>query len=294
MKAIAYLSFIGFVLILLLTSAKPANQTNYKLLKKVSTTSIADGVYFNPQKFYNKQCTFCHNDKGRMGPPMGKIKEAYIKIYPNKKDFVEKMTLFVLKPIDENRLIVNNKGKYKVMPEGMFFDKKKIQKVAEYIYDHVEVPVYSLKTEPDKSLLPKNKNKGKAKIYNVNIGLAKGADICKIMNLHAVDFDYAQSKVNAKMAKQLDMLVVFLKANPEIKIEIRNYTDARGTAKHNLELSNKRAQAIRTYLLKKGILSTRVRAKGYGETRLLNHCKDGVKCTEKQHSQNRRTEIVII
>ena len=43
----------------------------------------------------------------------------------------------------------------------------------------------------------------------------------------------------------------------------------------------------------KGIDENRLRAKGYGETKLVNQCVDGVKCTEKQHEQNRRSEFII-
>ena len=95
------------------------------------------------------------------------------------------------------------------------------------------------------------------------------------------------------MAKQLDNLVQFLKTNPKINIEIRNYTDSRGTAEHNLKLSTKRANAIKRYLINHGISYKRITAKGYGESNLLNHCKDGVTCTEAEHAQNRRTELII-
>lgn len=37
-----------------------------------------------------------------------------------------------------------------------------------------------------------------------------------------------------------------------------------------------------------------IKAKGYGETQLVNHCKDGVKCSEDEHQENRRTEVKIL
>jgi outer membrane protein OmpA-like peptidoglycan-associated protein len=58
-------------------------------------------------------------------------------------------------------------------------------------------------------------------------------------------------------------------------------------------LSEKRAQSTKDWLIKKGIESTRLTAKGYGETMLVNKCADGVKCTEKQHQQNRRSEFIV-
>jgi len=62
---------------------------------------------------------------------------------------------------------------------------------------------------------------------------------------------------------------------------------------HNI-LSKKRAQEVVNYLKNKGINSDRISAIGYGETKLLNHCKDGVKCTDYQHEQNRRTEFKVV
>ncbi|MNR21185.1 Photosystem I chlorophyll a apoprotein [compost metagenome] len=59
-------------------------------------------------------------------------------------------------------------------------------------------------------------------------------------------------------------------------------------------LSEKRAQSTKNWLVKKGIDASRLTAKGYGETQLVNKCADGVKCTEKQHQLNRRSEFIII
>nr|MBS9767803.1 OmpA family protein [Flavobacteriaceae bacterium] len=56
----------------------------------------------------------------------------------------------------------------------------------------------------------------------------------------------------------------------------------------------RRAQAVVDYLVSKGIQRSRLIAKGFGETRLVNKCSDGVNCSEAQHQQNRRTEFRII
>ena len=275
------------MLIWVLTSATSVPKGNYKKIAPHHTI-VNDGGYFNPQKFYNKQCTFCHNEKSKIGPSMSHIKVAYLNTFPKKEIFVQKMTAFILNPNAENRLITENLTKYKVMPSGMFFDVKKMQKVAEYIYDKVELP-----PELKKANEKKKEVQNKKKIIEAKIRLEKGIDICKILNLKPVDFEFAKVSINPAMAKQLDNLSHFLKENPTINIEIRNYTDSRGSAQRNLLLSNKRASAIKRYLIKHGISYKRIKAKGYGETNLLNHCKDGVKCTEEQHAQNRRTELII-
>jgi peptidoglycan-associated lipoprotein len=60
-----------------------------------------------------------------------------------------------------------------------------------------------------------------------------------------------------------------------------------------LKLSQKRAQAAVDYIISKGIEKQRLTATGFGESRLKNHCKDGVECSEEEHAQNRRTEFKI-
>jgi len=60
-------------------------------------------------------------------------------------------------------------------------------------------------------------------------------------------------------------------------------------------LSDRRAKATRDYLLSVGISPERiVSAIGYGESRLLNHCSNGVKCSDEEHSVNRRSDFIIV
>ncbi len=77
-------------------------------------------------------------------------------------------------------------------------------------------------------------------------------------------------------------------------VEIASHTDSRGNATYNMDLSERRAQAVVNYLMAKGINASQLVAKGYGETRLTNRCSDGVTCTEREHQANRRTEFRVI
>jgi outer membrane protein OmpA-like peptidoglycan-associated protein len=61
--------------------------------------------------------------------------------------------------------------------------------------------------------------------------------------------------------------------------------------KYNLKLSQQRANAAVEYIVKKGIPKERISGKGYGESKLINKCADGVDCSEEEHSKNRRTEF---
>jgi outer membrane protein OmpA-like peptidoglycan-associated protein len=82
--------------------------------------------------------------------------------------------------------------------------------------------------------------------------------------------------------------------NPTLKIEISAHTDSRLEDRYNLWLSQKRADSVLEYLVQKGISKERIVAKGYGETRLINRCANGVICSEEEHLVNRRTEFVIL
>jgi outer membrane protein OmpA-like peptidoglycan-associated protein len=89
-------------------------------------------------------------------------------------------------------------------------------------------------------------------------------------------------------------LVAFLAENPSIRIELSSHTDARGNDRYNEKLSEKRAASAVAYLVEKGIVKNRLISKGYGETKLINECKNDVICDESKHLQNRRTEVKIL
>jgi outer membrane protein OmpA-like peptidoglycan-associated protein len=79
-----------------------------------------------------------------------------------------------------------------------------------------------------------------------------------------------------------------------VTVEIASHTDSRGTKASNQDLSERRARSVVNYLMAKGINSSQLVAKGFGEDRLTNRCADGVTCTEKEHLANRRTEFRVI
>ena len=104
-----------------------------------------------------------------------------------------------------------------------------------------------------------------------------------------------QDMENWSLAQQsLDYLYNIMVKYPDMVIELSSHTDSRGSDKYNLELSQKRAEGAEKYLNSKGIEKTRIVSKGYGETRLVNGCKNGVKCSDEQHLENRRTEFRIL
>ena len=89
--------------------------------------------------------------------------------------------------------------------------------------------------------------------------------------------------------------VLVLKDNPTIVIELSAHTDCRASDDYNMSLSDKRAKSAAQYIIDKGgIDKSRITGKGYGESMLINRCANGVKCTEEEHQENRRTEFKVL
>ncbi|RYD98910.1 MAG: OmpA family protein [Sphingobacteriales bacterium] len=107
-------------------------------------------------------------------------------------------------------------------------------------------------------------------------------------------YDFNQSFIRSDAASVLNNLAQTLKRNPKMTIELSSHTDSRGDNNYNMKLSQERAEAAVNFLVSKGISRSRLTAKGFGESRLKNKCRDGVQCTETDHEQNRRTEIKIL
>ena len=85
---------------------------------------------------------------------------------------------------------------------------------------------------------------------------------------------------------------------PTMKIDIRSHTDCRQTYEYNMRLSDRRAKSTRQWLINKGISASRLTAKGYGETQLVNNCPceptNKSDCSEAEHQLNRRSEFIVV
>lgn len=115
------------------------------------------------------------------------------------------------------------------------------------------------------------------------------------IKLDAIYFDYDKWDITPQSALVLDKAAAVMKDLPEMTIKIESHTDSRGSADYNLKLSDKRAKATQEYLYAQGIDHKRIEsAIGYGESRLLNGCSDGVKCTNAEHDVNRRSDFIIL
>ncbi len=113
----------------------------------------------------------------------------------------------------------------------------------------------------------------------------------KISSWENIYYDYNRSTIRKKSKETMNTIIDIMKEYPEIRIELNGYADVRGDFMYNIELSQKRADRARDYLIKNGIAADRIVSQGLGETNILNHCKEGVECTNDEHQINRRTEF---
>ncbi len=95
-------------------------------------------------------------------------------------------------------------------------------------------------------------------------------------------------------AKQtLDKLAGYLINAPQVTVKLNAHTEAKGNRYNNLSVSQKMADAAKDYLVSKGVNSSQLIPRGYGERYLLNRCHRGVFCDAAQHKANRRIEVVV-
>lgn len=114
-----------------------------------------------------------------------------------------------------------------------------------------------------------------------------------IVLIEPIYFDLNKAFIRKDAKIELDKVVAIMKKYKDIKIVGTSHTDSRGSTESNFKLSQRRATSTVNYIISKGISIDRISSKGYGETQLTNNCLNGVKCPEKMHQSNRRTEFVI-
>jgi outer membrane protein OmpA-like peptidoglycan-associated protein/tetratricopeptide (TPR) repeat protein len=109
--------------------------------------------------------------------------------------------------------------------------------------------------------------------------------------LQPIYFEFNRSNITQEGAFELDKLVQVLKNNDKLVIFAKSHTDNRGSDSYNLSLSDRRAKSTVQYVISKGIDTSRISGKGFGESELKVQCD---KCSEAEHAQNRRSEFLIV
>ena len=106
------------------------------------------------------------------------------------------------------------------------------------------------------------------------------------LRLDGVHFANNRWTLDSAAHRELQQVIAILKDTGPGAVEIAGHTDARGSAQYNLALSEKRAEAVRRYLIEAGIPAQRLRARGYGESQPLRSGNDA-----SSYAANRRVEL---
>ena len=120
---------------------------------------------------------------------------------------------------------------------------------------------------------------------NMNI-IGKKFTASKIVT-HGITFDVDKSDIKPQSMGTLNMIVRIMKNNPGLKFEIEGHTDNTGDAKHNLDLSQQRAESVKSELVSLGIDGSRLTTKGFGDTKPIDSND-----TPEGRANNRRVEFV--
>ena len=127
----------------------------------------------------------------------------------------------------------------------------------------------------------------KAKAYKV------GDDLGKLFDIKPIHYASAKFDITEDSKRELDKLVVIMQDNSGLNVELGSHTDSKASSAYNQKLSENRAKAAYDYVVSRGVDASKIAYKGYGETKILNRCLDGVTCTDEEHAVNRRTEFII-
>ncbi|HMQ49745.1 MAG TPA: OmpA family protein [Saprospiraceae bacterium] len=166
-----------------------------------------------------------------------------------------------------------------------------------------ELVVETVKEQPKpQDIIPLDTNFKPVKLPEPDLGEEKfeitryddgkgGEEIAYILNIY---YDSERASVRSDAFPELERLLKILYENSNLIVEISSHTDANGPEQYNRKLSQRRADNVVAWLVYKGIDRNRLVAKGYGEGKLVNRCRDGVDCSESEHQMNRRTEFKVI
>jgi outer membrane protein OmpA-like peptidoglycan-associated protein len=116
----------------------------------------------------------------------------------------------------------------------------------------------------------------------------------EMYELKNIYYNFDKANIRSDASRTLDSLITVLNKFPDMGIELTAHTDSRGSDRYNDNLSQRRAINAEAYLLKKGILKSRIQYASKGENTLTNECGDDVPCNDRLHQMNRRTEVRII
>ena len=143
------------------------------------------------------------------------------------------------------------------------------------------------------------KSEGKPQIIDFYLERDKvtagfGDDLAKLLQLSTIYFDLDKHNIRPDAEIEIQKVIVAMEKFPSLKIKVNSHTDSQGRDAYNLKLSDRRAKSTVDYMVSKGISRDRLTGQGFGETKLINKCKNGVRCSKEEHQLNRRSEFIIM
>ncbi|MDH3830280.1 MAG: OmpA family protein, partial [Gammaproteobacteria bacterium] len=114
-----------------------------------------------------------------------------------------------------------------------------------------------------------------------------GCERAQPIRLRGVNFHHDTADLTQDAMNILDGVARTLLSHPQIRLEVAGHTDSSGDDAYNLDLSQRRAEAVRNYLTSKGINAGMLGAHGYGEERPVE-----VNATAAGRAENRRVELI--
>lgn len=175
---------------------------------------------------------------------------------------------------------------------------KVVEEIVPAVYDEITKTVLDRDAYTTEETVPAVTKTVSKEVLQQKGGLTSWKEVeCALVEYQAlpINWDLGSATLTAEARSIIDnRLMPVLAQNPGVKVELASHTDVRGSASSNKDLSERRAKAVADYLITKGVNPSLLVANGYGETKVKNRCKEGVSCTEREHSVNRRTEFRLI
>jgi len=107
-------------------------------------------------------------------------------------------------------------------------------------------------------------------------------------------FDLNSYSLSEESKTALNDLAEKMKKDKLLKLSVSAHTDSKADENYNDQLSKRRLNSVKKYLVSKGISSSKITGDSFGEKKLLNKCADGIECTDEEHKVNRRAEITFV
>ncbi len=147
--------------------------------------------------------------------------------------------------------------------------------------EDVEITASSENHLPEKVIVSKKEDKKKISLTEIEKG--------KTVVVNNIHFEVNKSHLRKESLNILDDIILQMKRQTSIKLEVRGHTDASGGKEYNQKLSERRADAVVEYMIKNGISPERLNSVGFGETKPI-----ASNSTRAGRSKNRRTEFYIM